>query len=1128
MIAPESTKLCLCLWIAILTLAVNPAHGFPIITNVVETGGDNEATDTVPAKWTGVTFVNGVANEPLPNTPADAPYTVGVFDNHAPAMVDRNHRWTNASATVLLPSYLVGNEYIMIGNDNRDNTGLRLDISVATPVYVYLLIDNRLGDTSGATPPTFGPTAMQWVLDEGWMAVTNGINRTGNLATPDEIAIDEGADGTLNQWSSIYVKIFPAGTFQLKQADNAGQNMYGVVVRGANPPSTPQDLLAVSGDNKVTLTWAPAAGASSYSVKRSDTSGGPYATITSVITPTYMDTTVVNGSTYYYVVSAVNGVGESADSNEAVGQPKAAPSNVVAVGGTGQVQVSWDAFPNAASYRVGRSTVSGGPYTTIVSGVGGTSHLDTTVQSGRTYYYVVVAHLIGGSESGQSGEGAGTTAPSAPAGLDASIWAATVQRLTWTIADPVVSDYVLEQSADGVNFALLATVSGTQRSYTNSGLTLGTFYYYRVRAQNLGGLSDFSNIASNSTPTGGFNVNFANAINGTPANNLAPTPVGYVQDIGELFGFRSSGLIYGWDRDITVDSRWRMSGISPDLRYDTFNHFQKLIPSAIWEIDIPNGFYWVHIASGDATAVDSVFQQNIEGVITSARTPATGNNFHEFTNTCLVSDGRLSVTTGPVGANNKINFIDIYPAVPLPVVITGQPQGQALEENRPLVLSVGITAGPVPANAQFYGLEPVSYQWYRNDSPVDGATGPTLNVPLAQTGDSGNYYVVVMNPAGPVTSDTVVVTVNQDEAPPEVVSVGSVDGKRIGICFNELVDPISGFADPFNYQIDDGMTHFAAAVELRPDGKSVVLILALDENMPPLPEQFSVTVLSGQDLAQNTFVAPGNTGTGNVLGFVSEDIGGPALAGSSLACNSTEIEIVGGGADVWGNADQFHLVSTAASGDFDARVRVISLAGSNAITKAVLVARENNAPGSRALHVSVNPLAPARDQIELGFRATTDGGSGAWGGTFVPGGIPNAWLRVTRLGNVFNGYRSTNGVDWILMGTSTQVFPASMTVGIGVTAHDNTLLATGLLSNFQISALIVPPTLGNLTFDGTSFSASFHAQSGISYVVEYKDDLNALAWTPMTTILGAGSVASFIDPGPVPITRQRIYRIRIE
>jgi hypothetical protein len=220
-----------------LSVVFAPAlNAAPLITSVVETGGDNEPTDTITARWTGQVFPVSIANEPVPGAVVGNSYTVGAFGNHAPAFVDRNHRYADAppatGPTLPIPAYLLGQEYIMSGNDNRDNAGYTLDVTVSAPVRVYMLIDNRLGDpnSSNADPPSFGPTKMQWILDEGWAPVRNGLNRTANATVPDEVGIDEGADGGINQWYSVYSKDFSAGTFRLKQADNAGQNMYGVVV----------------------------------------------------------------------------------------------------------------------------------------------------------------------------------------------------------------------------------------------------------------------------------------------------------------------------------------------------------------------------------------------------------------------------------------------------------------------------------------------------------------------------------------------------------------------------------------------------------------------------------------------------------------------------------------------------------------------------------------------------------------------------------------------------------------------------------------------------------------------------------------------------------------------------------
>lgn len=96
--------------------------------------------------------------------------------------------------------------------------------------------------------------------------------------------------------------------------------------------------------------------------------------------------------------------------------PILAPSNLIIAAGNSQVTLSWDAVTGATGYNVKRSTTAGGPYTTIASNVSGTSHVDTDVINGTTYYYVVTA-VTSDDESANSNEASATpTAPSVEEG----------------------------------------------------------------------------------------------------------------------------------------------------------------------------------------------------------------------------------------------------------------------------------------------------------------------------------------------------------------------------------------------------------------------------------------------------------------------------------------------------------------------------------------------------------------------------------------------------------------------------------------------------------------------------------------------------------------------------------------
>ena len=222
----------------------------------------------------------------------------------------------------------------------------------------------------------------------------------------------------------------------------------------ATVPSAPTGLVASAGDGKVMLSWtvpnsdggSPITG---YNVYRSTTPGGegstPYAT---AVSSTYTDSAATNGTTYYYTVAAVNGVGTGPQSSEANATPQAAvtvpsaPQGLTATGSNAAVQLSWSAPASnggaaVTSYNIYRSTTTGGEGTTpVATGVTGTSFIDSPLTNGTTYYYTVAAVNSAGTGP-QSSEANATPQAAAAAAYVGRVGSATASASRTTISVPV-------------------------------------------------------------------------------------------------------------------------------------------------------------------------------------------------------------------------------------------------------------------------------------------------------------------------------------------------------------------------------------------------------------------------------------------------------------------------------------------------------------------------------------------------------------------------------------------------------------------------------------------------------------------------------------------------------------------
>jgi len=195
--------------------------------------------------------------------------------------------------------------------------------------------------------------------------------------------ISVGSGEAMDDWgagSGNMVALYPL---------NTGQNQMWMLTPIA--PMAPTGLSAIAGNGQAGLTWNPSLGAASYNVQRATTSGGE-TIITNVSGTNYTDTGLINGTTYYYVVSAVDSAGAGANSSEASVTPVALPVILTSAPQSGgQFKLQFNGV-DGQSYIVEMSTnLAAGNwvpvYTNTQSG-GMFIYTDTTATSTGRFYRV--------------------------------------------------------------------------------------------------------------------------------------------------------------------------------------------------------------------------------------------------------------------------------------------------------------------------------------------------------------------------------------------------------------------------------------------------------------------------------------------------------------------------------------------------------------------------------------------------------------------------------------------------------------------------------------------------------------------------------------------------------------------
>jgi hypothetical protein len=236
--------------------------------------------------------------------------------------------------------------------------------------------------------------------------------------------------------------------------------------------------------------------------------------------PNYTDYNANDLTDYTYKVTAHNDAGDSEDSNVAtVSTPFIAPvSFYVSSASTNSITLSWsDDSQHEDGYYIVRDDQGSPTYLST-----DTTSFTDNVSENNSYTYHLFAYR--GTDVVQASPLTVTTGLYPPSNVNASANGNSEITISWQNNSSYANEFVIEQSTDGYNFYDIGHAASYDTSYTDSGLTQNTTYYYRIRILDSNGNSSQSDSTSATTSNDSVPdapTNFTASLNDSTSINLS-------------------------------------------------------------------------------------------------------------------------------------------------------------------------------------------------------------------------------------------------------------------------------------------------------------------------------------------------------------------------------------------------------------------------------------------------------------------------------------------------------------------------------------------------------------------------------------------------------------------------------
>lgn len=261
---------------------------------------------------------------------------------------------------------------------------------------------------------------------------------------------------------------------------------FGAVKSGAAIAAPASPKAEILSKTSLKLTWGTVKNAKGYQLFRASEPDGDYTRVYSGTGTSHTNKGLASGKVYYYKLRVYKTIDKAtyygaysavrpAAALAAPGAPKlTAESGAV-------INASWTSVSGATGYQLYRATSEKGSYSRVYSGPDSSAG-DEGLSSGKSYYYKARAYVQVDDSTiyGPYSPVKPSVPLTAPKNLTAPAANGKALKVSWGSSGGATGYQLYRASSETGSYTRV--YAGTARSYTNTGLTTGTVYYYKVRA----------------------------------------------------------------------------------------------------------------------------------------------------------------------------------------------------------------------------------------------------------------------------------------------------------------------------------------------------------------------------------------------------------------------------------------------------------------------------------------------------------------------------------------------------------------------------------------------------------------------------------------------------------------------